>query len=468
MNKTQHHSDIPERISSVVTKVLQDSQVDWRHYLNSENYLKVLHDICKRHGSYGDIDDKMCVQYVCTLIQERWYQLRKSKDSSYIGHPQYIENQVFIAVAKFLVSENLVEFAHYYQLLMPSVKNFEIPSSIYVQNVSDIELENLFLSDDEYLLDVSEILDDYEISGKLRIQTITGMRSLSSAEMHRIAAHPSEEIVARFRDVLARYKPRNFGLTKQTVEAVWRLACGVTLSGGGHFWYSQRQNNHSYQAVLNFQEYLDTMPSQERAVLWSYLITRPETMGSLPSTFADVWRRMTVDQECIYGIGKYYHKLAYDFLRDFAYCNIFNSVGEVLELQKQWRIEEPAVLEFVSPAVYVDTPENILALKKINVIEYDIQFRSWDDNGKIPPTVFDVLKLIEKERNQPYPNWEGVLWKTLKLFKEQALKKRSLWGSEDTHNWYRRFLNDDYLNKFIQVDETEHSDSENEPIAYTC
>ena len=64
-----------------------------------------------------------------------------------------------------------------------------------------------------------------------------------------------------------------------------------------------------------------------------------------------------------------------------------------------------------------------------------------------------------------FQNLGQALCKAIKLFKQQALKKLTFWGSQDTHNWYRRYLNDDYLNQFIQEeDDAEHSD--NEPVAY--
>ena len=463
MNKNLQDFDVLSKINSIIYQTLSNTGLSWESLSSTDpSFINLKVIILKKR--LNDQSDQLFVDSIYALMYQRWSAI-KIKNSSYAAEPDTVQNKVFIAIAQFLVSEKLVKFTHYYQLIMPSVRNFEIPSSLYFQNVTDIEVQNLLLTDDDYLLDASEIMDDFAVSGKLRVQTTKGMRAPTATELTRIAAHPSKEIAARFREVLARYRPCNLGLTKQTVEAVWSLACGVTLSGGNHFFYSQRQNNHSYRAVLRFQEYLDTMPSQERAVLWGYLITRPESTGSLPTTFAAVWQRMTAGQECIYGMGKYYHKLAYDFLRDFGYCNIFNSVTEVLDLQKVWRSDLPEVLEFVSPALYVDTPENILALKKMNVIEYDIKFRSWD-NDKIPSLVFNVLKLIENERNQQHPNWEGVLCKTLKLFKHQALKQRSFWVSQDAQNWYRRFLNDDYLNQFVQVEEKERSDSEEEPVVY--
>lgn len=477
MQKSAAGSGLSTKISALITNNQRNANKPRQGVVDESGltYEGKLINICELSFTA----DVVFVSAVTSLMKQRWHHI-KYTSHSYVADPESYENQLFISIAKFLIQHQLVEAQHHYLLLMPSIENFYSASPIYHQAILASDLAELFVSDDDYLILLPDLLDDFETTGKLRCSSPNNMRLLTKKEKERFKSCVPAAMAERFQVLCEKYTVRNLGLTRKTIEAVWRLACGVTMEGGNRRYYSFVEDHYAFRAVVEFQKYVDAMPSQERAAMLNYNIIRPEGLGELSQTFKEVWARMIgKTNECVFTIGVYFHKMAFDFLRDAEHNNSSMICDHVLNLQRQWAGLEPRVLECVSPEVYVHTPENLLAREQLVVLLDNINSRDWDkwDSDKViqigkkeikvPAKVFEAYTLIDQENRAAFPNWEGVLSKIFKIFREVALSKKSFWTSANTYSWYRGFLNDDRLMQYVKADDAPESDQDDAiPYSY--
>jgi len=129
---------------------------------------------------------------------------------------------------------------------------------------------------------------------------------------------------------------------------------------------------------------------------------------------------------------------------------------------------------------YRETHQTSRSRFRLEVLLDIIECRHWDAEGsnaliecrwgqvKVPQPVHTIVELIRNAQKMQGANWAAKESLILQILREQTMQKKPFWSSENTLNWYRLFLKEDYLETLLKEKEEYSSDSDDRVDNYNC